>query len=182
MENSKWKIANGKWQMANMYLRCFFPAIVLITIASNSLAQSVKQKSTSKNMNGEKEIIQIENEIFEAIKNKDAKKLESIVVEDFVYRTHDGQQANKTAFLENIKSFKLKILSVKGEHLNAEVYGDVAVLTGIQRAKVEMEDGKIVEGIGAFTDVFIKRNNRWMLKSAFHVELPAVTETEKKDE
>lgn len=160
-----------------------FLFISLLLISSNPyfvIAQ--EENKRRKTMYIEKEIIQLENEIFEAIKNKDAKKLESIITKDFVYRTHDGKESNKTAFLENIKSFQLKILSVKGEHLNAEVFGDVAVLTGVQRAKVEMEDGTIVEGLGAFTDVFVRQNKRWLLKSAFHVELPSTNQSEIKDE
>lgn len=156
--------------------------ISLLFVSNNlffAVAQENKQRKT---MADEQKIIQLENEIFDAIKNKDSRKLESILAEDFTYRTHDGKETNKAGFLETIKSFALKILSVKGENLNVEIFGDVAVLTGVQRARVEMEDGKIVEGPGAFTDVFIKRNNRWMLKSAFHVELPSTDDTDKKEE
>lgn len=159
-----------------------FLFVVLLFVSNNSIFAVAQESKQRKTMNSKQEIIQLENEIFEAIKNKDAKKLGSILAEDFVYRTYDGKESNKSAFLGNIKSFQLKILSVKGEHLNAEVFGDVAVLTGVQRARVEMEDSTIVEGLGAFTDVFVRQNKRWLLKSAFHVELPSKTESEKKDE
>ena len=180
-------LAGAEKRMKDLLSKVLFPKrvfsflIISLLFVSNNLSFAAQEKRNNA-MTDEQEIIKLENEIFEAIKNKDSKKLESILVEDFVYRTHDGKESNKTAFLENIKSFGLKILSVKGEHLNAEVFGDVAVLTGVQRAKVEMEDGKTAEGLGAFTDVFVKRNKRWLLKSAFHVELPVTDETEKKDE
>lgn len=156
--------------------------VSLLFVSSNLFFVAAQKNKQRKNMADEQKIIQLENEIFESIKNKDSKKLENILVDDFTYRTHDGKESNKAGFLETIKSLSLKILSVKGENLNVEIFGDVAVLTGVQRAKVEMEDGKFVEGLGAFTDVFIKRDTRWLLKSAFHVELPSTVETEKKDE
>lgn len=170
--------------LKDLYSKSLFSylLVMLLFVSNNSFFVVAQEKPESKVMNSKQEIIQLENEIFEAVKNKDAKKLKSIIAKDFVYRTHDGKESNKTAFLENIKSFQLKILSVKGEHLNAEVFGDVAVLTGVQHAKVEMEDGTIVEGLGAFTDVFVRQNKRWLLKSAFHVELPSTNESEKKGE
>src|SRR6266550_357985 len=119
------------------------------------------------------EILQLERDIMVAIKNKDAATLEPMVADDFIYRTHFGAEADKAEFLKSVASFPVEILAIRGEELKVNVYGDTVVLTGVQFAEVRMPQGATEEGAVAFTDVFVRRDGRWLMVLAYAIELPS---------
>ena len=119
-------------------------------------------------------ILRLEKEIMSHIRAKDTRALERLLTADFVYRT-PGSELSRSDFLKGIASVPGRITSVEGEGLRVSVYGETAVLTGVQRARVRADDGSEQEGLNAFTDVFVKQNGRWRLALAYGVELPAPT-------
>ena len=118
-------------------------------------------------------ILQIERDIMTAIKNKDAATLEPLLADDFIYRTHFGAEAGKAEFLKSIASFPVEILAIRGEELKVNVYGETAVLTGVQLAEARAPEGKAEESAVAFTDVFVRLEGRWLMVLAYGVELPS---------
>ncbi len=123
------------------------------------------------------EILQIERDIMAAIKGKDTAALEPMLADEFVYRTHFGVEADKAAFLESIKSFPVEIISLRGEELKVNVYGETAVLTGVQVAEARPPEGEAEESAVAFTDVFVRRDGRWLMVLAYGVELPSESDS-----
>ncbi|MCA1636012.1 MAG: nuclear transport factor 2 family protein [Acidobacteria bacterium] len=121
----------------------------------------------------ERVILEIEREVMSAIERKDAEALGRVLGEDFVYRTPAGEELSKEAFLKNIAAIPFEILSVRGEGLKVSVFGETSVLTGVQIATALTEDGQEESGRGAFTDVFVRRGDRWLMVLAYDVELPA---------
>jgi ketosteroid isomerase-like protein len=119
------------------------------------------------------EILAIERDIMTGIKNKDAATLEPMLADDFVYRTHFGAESEKAEFLKAIASFPVEIIALRGEELKVNVYGETAVLTGLQLAEARPPEGKAEESAVAFTDVFIRREGRWLMVLAYGVELPS---------
>jgi ketosteroid isomerase-like protein len=117
------------------------------------------------------DIFAVEQRIFRAIEAKDAAALEPILADDFVFRDSRGGDLTRAEFLKNVASIPAKIESVRGEHLKVDVYGDTAILTGLQRAAVTA-DGKQAASHGAFADVFMKRGGRWQLVLAHSVDVP----------
>ena len=117
-------------------------------------------------------ILRLERETMDAIRAKDAKALGRILSEDFVYRTQ-GAEVGRADFLKNIASLPGRILSVEGKNLRVSVYGDTAVLTGVQHAVLRTDDGVEHPSTTAFTDIFVRRRGRWRLALAHGVELPA---------
>ena len=116
-------------------------------------------------------LLRLESEIMGHIRAKDARALDDLLTADFVYRT-PGAEVSRADFLKGVASLPGQITSVEGEGLRVRVYGDMAVLTGVQRARVRADDGSEQEGSTAFTDVFIKRRGRWRLALTYGVELP----------
>jgi ketosteroid isomerase-like protein len=156
----------------------FMPRITLVaafTLALGFVALSQIQGQTKSNPDRRTEdvILQLERETMEAIRNKDAAALSRILADDFVLRSPAGADLNKTEFLKLAQSIPVKILSVKGENLKVNVYDQTAVLTGVQRSTTQADDGKEETSAGAFTDIFIKRQGRWLLVLAYNVDLPA---------
>jgi ketosteroid isomerase-like protein len=113
----------------------------------------------------------IAQEVFKAIRLKDVASLRRVLAHDFVHRSPDGAEAGREEFLAGIAAMPVEVTSVGGEHLKVSVYGDVAVMTGVQRA--EWRQGDAAEGVSsvAFTDVFALRGGGWLMVLAFGVEL-----------
>ena len=117
-------------------------------------------------------VLRLERETMDAIRAKDPKALARVLADDFVYRT-PGAELGRAEFLENIAALPGRILSVEGTELRVNVYGETAVLTGVQRSRVRTDDGAEHASAVAFTDVFVRRGGRWQLALAYGVELPA---------
>jgi ketosteroid isomerase-like protein len=132
--------------------------------------------STDHSIETAKAILQIESNIMAAIKAKDAASLGPMLADEFIYRTHFGAESNKDEFLESIAAFPIEILSLRGDELKVNVYGEMAVLTGIQRAEARVPEGEAEESAVAFTDVFVCRDGRWLMVQAYGVELPSESE------
>ncbi len=129
--------------------------------------------SDSTNTAAAQAILQIERDIMAAIRNKNASTLEPMLGDDFIYRTHFGAEADKTEFLKSIASFPVEILGIRGEELKVNVYGETAILTGVQVAEARAPEGEPEESAVAFTDVFVRREGRWLMVLAYGVELPS---------
>lgn len=118
-------------------------------------------------------ILQLARDIMAAIKTKDTAALEPLVGDEFIYRTHFGAESNKTEFLQSIAVIPVEIVSIEGEELKVNVYGDTAIVTGVQRAQARLPEGEMDESAVAFTDVLVRRNGKWVLVLAYGIDLPA---------
>ncbi|HEV7473185.1 MAG TPA: nuclear transport factor 2 family protein [Pyrinomonadaceae bacterium] len=118
-------------------------------------------------------ILKLERDIMDAIRNKNTTALAPLLADGFTYRTHFGAAANKAEFLQSIASFPMNILSIHGEELNVDVYGETAILTGVQRAEARAPEGPPEESAVAFTDVFVQTEGSWLMVLAYGVELPS---------
>jgi len=95
-----------------------------------------------------------------------------VLTDDFVYRS-PGRQVARDDFLELCAAFPYEIISIQGEDLSVNVYGNIAVVTGLQIAKTAGDEGEEEKSAVAFTDVFVKEQGKWMLSLAHAVDLPA---------
>jgi len=135
-----------------------------------------KAKDSEKLPQTRQAILKVEEEIFTAVKNQDAGALERILTDNFVYRSPGNQEVDKEDFLKLSASFPYKIVSIWGEEMKVNVYGNTAVLTGLQFAKTQRGDGKEETSAVMFTDVFVKQKGKWMLSLAHAVDLPQIPE------
>ena len=133
--------------------------------------EHLRMKGVSEQQRMVEAVLHLESEIMDAIRDRDLKALESILGEDFVYRTPDAE-VGRADFLTSIKALPGRILSVEGVGLRVKVYGETAVLTGVQRTVLRTDNGTEHESRIAFTDVFFKRRGRWQLALAHGVDLP----------
>lgn len=129
--------------------------------------------TTSESTEAVEAILQIERDITAAIKSKDAASLEPMLADEFIYRTHFGAEADKHAFLQSVAAFPMEILSLHGEELNVNFFGETAVLTGVQLAEARPPAGEPEQSAVAFTDVFVRRDGGWLMALAYGVELPS---------
>jgi uncharacterized protein (TIGR02246 family) len=133
--------------------------------------EHMRMKGMSEQQQWVQEVLRLEREMMDAIRARDAKALEPILFDDFVYRSPEGE-VGRADFLKNIAAIPGRILSVEGKDLRVRLFGETAVLTGVQLSVVRTDDGKELESLVAFTDVFVRRDRRWRLALAHGVELP----------
>ena len=112
-----------------------------------------------------------EERLFLAIRTKDLASLGQELAEDFVHSAPGSPDQPRDAFLAAIRDMPYDIRELKGEDLRVRVLGDVALVSGIQRARVALADGTLVSAGTAFVDVFQKSGGRWRLRHAVSVEL-----------
>jgi ketosteroid isomerase-like protein len=134
--------------------------------------QKNQANDSGKLSQAQREILQVEEQVFAAVKNQDAETLRRILTDDFVYRSPGNDEVAKGDFLKLSASFPFKIVSIWGEEMRINVYGDTAVLTGLQLAETQNDEGKEEISAVMFTDVFVKQNGKWMLALAHAVDLP----------
>jgi ketosteroid isomerase-like protein len=127
-------------------------------------------------LNDPQALLLLEEEIFTAVKNQDASALERILTDDFVYRSPGSQEVTKADFLKLSASFPHRIILIWGEEMKAHVYGNTAVMTGLQFAKTQTGEGQEETSVVMFTDVFVKQKGKWMLSLAHAVDLPQIPE------
>jgi ketosteroid isomerase-like protein len=132
---------------------------------------STSNKYSEKLTETQKEILLLEEEIFDAVKSRNANALERVLTDEFIYRT-PGQEVDKGNFLKLCATFPYEIASIRGEELKVNLYDGLAVVTGLQYAKTKGDDGKEEMSVVAFTDVFVKQKDKWMLSLAHAVDLP----------
>jgi ketosteroid isomerase-like protein len=135
---------------------------------------SPSNKDGEKLTEAQRALLLLEEEIFTAIKNQDTSALESILTDDFVYRSPGSQEVAKADFLKLSASFPHKIVSIWGEEMKVNVYGSAAVTTGLQFAKTQTGEGAEETSVVMFTDVFVKQKGKWMLSLAHAVDLPQI--------
>jgi ketosteroid isomerase-like protein len=138
--------------------------------------ESASEKDGEKLTETQQALLFLEEEIFTAIRNRDTDALESILTDDFVYRSPGSQEVVKEDFLKLSASFPHKIVSIWGEEMKVNIYGSAAVTTGLQFAKTQTDEGPEETSAVMFTDVFVKQKDKWMLSLAHAVDLPQIPE------
>jgi ketosteroid isomerase-like protein len=101
----------------------------------------------------------IEHAWLNAEKNHDAAAFEKLVADDWIAITPDGKRQTKAERAAEIKSSDLESATL-GE-MKVRVFGDAAVVTGTDD-EITVKDGKKSTDHYVWTDVFVKRNGKWL--------------------
>ena len=107
-------------------------------------------------------IKQLEHEWTDAAKAGNADKLNQIIADDWAGVFYDGTKATKKEYIESYTSGKSKLESFEFGPMDAKVLGNVAVVQGSDTEK-STTDGKDSSGKYAWTDVFVKRGDKWVV-------------------
>jgi ketosteroid isomerase-like protein len=105
-------------------------------------------------------ILALETAWNHAEESKDAAALDQLLAASLAYIDYDGSIMNKGEFLANIKQESLHPAQITNEEMNAQVYGEAAVVTGVYREK-GMFKGKPYQRRGRFTDTWVKQKGTW---------------------
>jgi ketosteroid isomerase-like protein len=104
---------------------------------------------------------QAERDWSDAAKAGDTDKLSQIIADDWSGLGPDGVKLTKSAFIDSYKSGKSKLESFEFGPMDVKVLGNVAVVQGSDTEK-SVTDGKDSSGKYSWTDVFAKRDGKWV--------------------
>lgn len=107
----------------------------------------------------------VEAKLTEALRLNDAARLSEIYADEFLLINYRGRQVDKNAVLAAIRSGALHFDSLSTSQLETRVYGEVALVTGVQR-QVAREPGADTTAHPAnvrFTHLYVLSDGRWRL-------------------
>ncbi len=117
------------------------------------------------------EVLAIERQRFAAQVRKDIAFLNRVLGDDLIYTHSSGTVDTKASFIESIASGRLDYREATPERLDARLFGDVAVLTGMARIRVQVKDHMLALNI-RFLDVYVKRPSGWQMVAWQATKLP----------
>jgi len=107
----------------------------------------------------EQEVLRLEQTLDQAFLKKDRAMFEPMLAEDYVYIHSNGNMTNKAQEIAENMSADVKWTASKLDNLKVRIYGDVAVVTGIQTLTGSSKG--YVSGPRRFTDLWVRRGGRW---------------------
>ena len=142
--------------------RLFFAVFALISLAFAATAQPKKS--------ADQILIDYEKQSWESVKQKDYKKFESFVADDFVDIFSNGQVVSKQELLQkyirgvdlidySLSKFRVVMLD---DNAAVVVYEAVAHGSESQATAHEIEKGKVSAIHVAVTSAWARRNGRWL--------------------
>lgn len=131
-------------------------AALLTLIASLTAVGQTPEKKTAPEEDVEQIVLKLTNEWIEAEGKRDGAALNRLMADDFTATTPDGTKLTKKMIAPDPKG-KGGGLSFTGADFATRVFGDTAIVTG-NGTWIPKEDGTLT-----FTNVFVKRQDRWQM-------------------
>ncbi len=116
-------------------------------------------------MTDEAVLLQLAQDIAEAIGRRDVQALGRVLAPGFAQRGFAGSTAEASAFLDGVAGIPGEIVFVRLERVTVDISGAAALLTGVQHAQVKI-DGQVIDDRRAFADFFVKVDGEWKLRAA----------------
>ena len=108
----------------------------------------------------ESKLVALENAWNQAQLNHDAKALDTLVADTFVYTDYDGTVMDKAHFMDDIKDPGFRPELIANEGVQVHLYPGVAVVFGTYHAKGSYK-GKGFDHWGRFTDTWLQVGDQW---------------------
>lgn len=147
-------------------------AFIAFVPYSCGLAQ-MRSQAPDEHSQNEQEVRDAFSQFSDAFVKADTVVLRSLLADDYVHTNVNGGVLDKTRWLafaktrhEDLKSGKVKIDTYRNDDLRIRVYGNTAVVTGLNTTN-GFRDGKEWKMNLRFTNVWVKREGRWQ-RVAFH--------------
>jgi ketosteroid isomerase-like protein len=104
---------------------------------------------------------QLNRDYIDSVQNSDVKRFEEILADDFLCSNPDGSLVDRAAFLRQIAT-PVTISNLKAADVVIRILDDVAIVHA--RTTYTKPDGSA--GGGRYTDVWVRRDGRWLAVSA----------------
>jgi ketosteroid isomerase-like protein len=109
----------------------------------------------------EEELLKLEKEFTQANLKNDAEKIGRFLADDWIIIQPNGAMIDKTRFLGAIKSGDLSYQMMEFDEAQVRIYGETALVIGAFTTKGKFK-GQEFNTRERGTDVFVKRDGRWL--------------------
>jgi hypothetical protein len=120
-------------------------------------------------------ILEMQRRFWSALQTQNEAELELVLAENYRCISPDQPDQNRAEFIQTLTSFPFMVEAVTCENLQINVFGDIAILTGVQTAQMSMSDGERFADKIAITNVFNCLANEWQMVLSHAVTLPATS-------
>jgi ketosteroid isomerase-like protein len=96
-----------------------------------------------------------------SVQHSDVQRFDEILADDFLCSNPDGTLIDRAAFLEQTAR-PVAIRNLEAHDVNVRLMGDLAIIHA--RTSYTLPDGR--QGGGRYTDVWARREGRWLAVSA----------------
>ena len=140
--------------------RRFIPHICFLSLVlSAAMPVQAEQPKADSDAAISQTLQAMEQAWLDAEKNNDAAAFEQIVADDWIAVNPDGKSQTKAERAAEIKT--AHVVSATLGDMRVRVFGHTAVVTGTDD-EITMTDGKKSSDHYVWTDVFLKRNGKWL--------------------
>ncbi len=128
----------------------------LLLVVGGLLARAQAPHATAT----ESKLTALENAWNQAQIHHDARALENLVGDRFIYTDTDGSVMNKAQFLADAKDMDYRATSAANSNVKIDLYDNTAVVSGGYHTKGTYK-GQAFDHYGRFTDTWIFLNGQW---------------------
>ena len=106
-------------------------------------------------------LAKLNDDYIQSVQHSNVKRFDEILAEDFLCSNPDGTLVDRKAFLQQTAK-PVTIRNLQAHEVNVRLMGDFAIIHA--RTSFTTADG--VESGGRYTDVWARRNGKWLAVSA----------------
>ena len=106
-------------------------------------------------------LLDLNRDYIRSVQTSDVRRFEQILADDFVCSNPDGSLVDRAGFLKQTAQ-PVTIAGLEAHDVAIRLLGDVAIVHG--RTSYRRADG--TKGAGRYTDVWARRDGRWLAVSA----------------
>ena len=112
-------------------------------------------------MNDHDILVELNRDYIRSVQTSDVRRFEELLADDFLCSNPDGSLIDRKDFLKQT-AMPVKISGLEARDVNIRLLGDFAIIHA--RTAYTLPDGRA--GAGRYTDVWARRNGRWLCVSA----------------
>jgi len=136
----------------------YFEAIPL------ALAQNTRRETAESTAGAEQEVLALEEQ-WEALQRSDSAQRTTLWADDLVYIGNDGRTHDKPSLSRAVSAGEVKTESLEVTERKIRVYGDVAVVTALERKRASFHEKEPRDFEQRYTPVWARRNSMWQIVS-----------------
>ena len=106
-------------------------------------------------------LLELNHDYIRSVQTSDVRRFDEILADDFLCSNPDGSLVDREGFLKQT-ALPVKISGLSAHDVNVRLLGDVAIIHA--RTTYTGPDGR--PGSGRYTDVWARRQGRWLAVSA----------------
>ena len=119
------------------------------------------QQTAAASTTDQTELLELNEEYIRSVQTSDVRRFNEILADDFLCSLPDGSLVDRAQFLDRTAK-PVRISNLQAHDVKVRVMGDFAIIHA--RTTYSGADGRA--GSGRYTDVWARRNGRWLAVSA----------------